>query len=102
MTALSDFSFLKTGTLSSPPDDEHSGAVAAAWGGSSLLGVHPPREAREFPDPLERGRGQKDKLLRLQQHVWITLVPADPTGDAATLLGLPVAVFLSLAWWRAE
>lgn len=28
MTALSDFSFLKTGNLSSPRDDEHPSAMA--------------------------------------------------------------------------
>lgn len=37
MTALFDFSFLKTGNLSSPPDDEHSSALADAWSGSSIL-----------------------------------------------------------------
>lgn len=74
MTALSDFSaFLQTGNLSSLPDDEHSStSVAAAWSGSSLRGVHLPRQAREFPDPLKRGRGQRDKLLRVPQHVRVT------------------------------
>lgn len=37
MTALSDFSFLKTGNLSSPPAEEHSSALAEAGRGSSLL-----------------------------------------------------------------
>lgn len=45
MTVLFDFSFINTGNLSSPPDDEHFGAqamcgVAPAFSGCAPKGEH--------------------------------------------------------------
>lgn len=69
MTALFDFSFLKTGNLSSPPDSSilvpwQIRALALAFSGWAHKGV-------EFPDPLERCGAERQRNLWFSWMFWV-------------------------------
>lgn len=90
MTALFHFSFLKTGNLSSLPDDENSRALADAWSGSNLLWMRLKGSRIFWPFRKGVGTGQAANGLAERPKSYVAL--------KKSLAALWVPVYSFIKW----